>query len=95
MCTRIWVVTSKIIRSRARWSGTLWDKEDVLVAQEAVLAELLKGGKEASIRWAVVAGKDGRMKLLMQSLPASAEALSGQASLQRVSMNFSFDYDTS
>ena len=49
---------------------------------EALLAVLSaakdKTNYSASIRWAVVAGNDGRLELVLQSLPAAAAVLTGK-----------------
>ena len=75
MCTSIWVDISSILGSR---EGIVVDAADNTVPQEAVLGELEAAGAVAAVRWAVVIGEDARMRLHLQTLPATADSLTGK-----------------
>ena len=79
MTTSIWVNISKMINSK---EAMVTDDTREPVAQEAVLTELQNNNVEAAIRWAVVIGEDSLPRLHLQSLPASAESLSGKPTLR-------------
>ena len=69
----------------ARNAGVV-DEEDHEVLTEEVIGLLdalpASTQRSASICWAVVIGEDGRMRLDLQSLPASSEFLNGKPALK-------------
>ena len=75
MCTSIWVDAANIIATK---EAVVVDEASNAVAQETVLGQLAEAEVAASVRWAVVIGEDQRMRLHLQSLPASAVNLSGK-----------------
>ena len=75
MSTSIWVDVSSIIAER---EATIIDDSDNQVPRDAVLGEMEKEGAVAAVRWAVVVGEDSLMRLHLQSLPASADYLTGK-----------------
>ena len=79
MTSSIWVNISKMINTK---EAVISDDAGEPVAQEAVLTELQNNNVEAAIRWAVVIGEDSLPRLHLQSLPASAESLSGKPTLR-------------
>ena len=79
MTSSIWINISKMINSK---EAMVTDDTGEPVAQEAVLTVLQSNNVEAAIRWAVVIGEDSLPRLHLQSLPASAETLSGKPTLR-------------
>ena len=79
MTTTTWESVATLLASR---EAAIIDEEDQIVATETALEYLEKEGKMASIRFAVVIGEDTKMQLLLQGLPASAEALMGKPALR-------------
>ena len=79
MTSSIWVNISKMINSK---EAMVTDDTGDPVAQEAFLTVLQSNNMEAAIRWAVVIGEDSLPRLHLQSLPASAETLSGKPTLR-------------
>ena len=75
MCSSIWVDATKIITTK---EAVVVDAGGNTVPLESAVGVLKDAEVAASVRWAVVIGEDGRMRLQLQSLPASADALSGK-----------------
>ena len=79
MTTSIWVSVNQMIAAK---EAIIVDDDNKQVPSEAVLTELLASSMEASVRWAIVIGEDEKLRLHLQSLPASAVVLSSKPSLR-------------
>ena len=74
MTSSIWVSVNQMIAAR---EAQIIDDDN-----KQVLSELQASSTEASVRWAIVIGEDEKLRLHLQSLPASAVVLSSKPSLQ-------------
>ena len=79
MCSSIWVDASSMIASR---EAVVNDDNNTPVPMEAVMGTLQEKKLEAAIRWVVVVGEDGRMKLQLHTLPCAAANLAGKPLLR-------------
>ena len=79
MTSSIWVSVNQMIAAR---EAQIIDDNNKQIPSEAVLTELQANSTEASVRWAIVIGEDEKLRLHLQSLPASAVVLSSKPSLR-------------
>ena len=79
MTSSIWVFVNQMIAAR---EAQIINDNNKQIPSEAVLTELQSSSTEASVRWAIVIGEDEKLRLHLQSLPASAVVLSSKPSLR-------------
>jgi hypothetical protein len=75
MTSAEWVSLDSIIAAK---DGVVHNADDGMVPHEEVLKAIQEAEVSAAVRYAVVIGGDQRLQLMLQGMPASAEALMGK-----------------
>jgi hypothetical protein len=75
MTTSEWIDLEDLIASKA---GCVYDENESLLAHSHVVARMKEEEEQAALRYGVVVGCDGRLVLMLQALPASADALNSK-----------------